>query len=155
MLNVRTMLLGILCVLFGAFITLSIISIGIGQTPPDATSSNPAPSQLKTGPSNTIQPQSHTLTIIQEIHASEKRISKEMSTIKTDLAVLKTRVNTIQWILGIIGAPILIYLINLGIQKLPKRGNKTEIIPETSRPSEDIKKTDKRSISDEHPSYVS
>ena len=42
MLNVRTMLLGILCVLFGAFITLSIISTGIGQTPPDATSSKPS-----------------------------------------------------------------------------------------------------------------
>ena len=63
MLNVRTMPLGILCVLFGSFIVLSIISIGIGQTPPDATSSNSAPSQLKTGAGNTIQPQSDTLTV--------------------------------------------------------------------------------------------
>ena len=77
MLNVRTILLGVLCFLLGVFIALSIISTGIGQTPPDATSSNPAPSQLKTGPSNTTQPQSDTLTIIQKIHASEKRISSQ------------------------------------------------------------------------------
>ena len=97
MLNARTMPLGILCALFGSFIVLSIISTGIGQTPPDATSSNSVPSQLKNGSGNTIQPQSNTLTIIQEIHASEKRISdevqnlhKEVATLKTDIAVLKT-----------------------------------------------------------------
>ena len=161
MLNGRVMLLGILCFLFGVLIILSIISTGIGQTPPDATSRNPAPSQLKTGPSNTTQPQSDTLTIIQEIHASEKRISnevqnlhQEMSGIKTDIAVLKTRVNTIQWVLTVIGAPILIYLITLGIQKLPKRGNKTEAIPENSQSSEDTEDRDQLSSGDEHPSYV-
>ena len=160
MLNVRVMPLGILCVLFAAFIVLAIISTGIGQTPPDATSSNSAPSQLKTGSGNTMQPQSDTLTIIQEIHASEKRISndvqnlhKEMAVLKTDIAVLKTRMNTIQWGMTIIGAPILIYLITLGIQKLPKRGSKVEAIPENSQPSEDIEEVDKLS-KDEHPSYV-
>ena len=161
MLNARTMPLGILCVLFGAFIVLFIVSIGIGQTPPDATSSNPAPSQLKTGSSSTIQPQSDTLTIIQEIHASEKRISnevqnlhKEMAILKTDIAVLKTRVNTIQWGMTIIGASILIYLITLGIQKLPKRGSKTGAIPENSQSSEDTEDRDKPSDRDEHPIYV-
>ena len=161
MLNARTMPLGILCVLFGTFIVLSIISIGIGQTPPDATSSNSAPSQLKPGSGNTIQPQSDTLTIIQEIHASEKRISdevqnlhKEMADLKTDIAVLKTRVNTIQWGMTIIGAPILIYLITLGIQKLPKRGSKTEVIPENSQSPEDTEDGDKPSDRDEHPIYV-
>ena len=116
MLNMRTVLLGILCVLFGVFIALSIISIGIGQTPPDATSNNTGPSQLNTASDNTTQLQSDTLTIIQEIHASEKRISneihnlhKEMAALKTDIAVIKTRVNTIQWAVTIIGAPILIY----------------------------------------------
>lgn len=161
MLNVRTMLLGILCVLFGAFIVLSIISTGIGQTPPDATSSNPASSQLKAGSGNTVQPQSDTLTIIQEIHASEKRISnevqnlhKEMAVLKTDIAVLKTRVNTIQWGITIIGAPILIYLITLGVQKLPKRGSKIEAIPDPKQASENNEEVDKLSSTDEHPSYV-
>lgn len=161
MLNVRAMLLWILCVLFGVFITLSVISIGVGQTPPDATSNNPVPSQLKTVSGNTIQPQSDTLTIIQEIHASEKRISdevqnlhKEIAVLKTDLAVLKTRVNTIQWGMTIIGAPILIYLITLGIQKLPKRGSKTEATPENSQSSEDTEDGDKPSSGDEHPIYV-
>ena len=99
MLNGRVMLLGILCFLFGVLIILSIISTGIGQTPPDATSGSPVTSQLKPAPSNTTQPQSDTLTIIQEIHASEKRISdeiqdihKELAVLKTDIAVLKTRV---------------------------------------------------------------
>lgn len=160
MLNVRTMLLGILCVLFGVFIVLSIISTGIGQTPPGTTPSNPVPSQLKTGSGNTVQPQSDTLTIIQEIHASEKRISaevqnlhKEMAVLKTDVAVLKTRVNTIQWGMTIIGAPVLIYLITLGIQKLPKRDSKTEAISETKQSSENNEEVDDLS-KDEHPSYV-
>ena len=160
MLNARAMLLWILCVLFGALIVLSVISTGIGQTPPDATSNNPAPSQLKTGSGNTIQPQSDTLTIIQEIHASEKRISdevqnlhKEMAVLKTDVAVLKTRVNTIQWGITIIGAPVLIYLITLGIQKLPKRDSTTEAIPETQQSSENNEEVDELSR-DEHPSYV-
>ena len=161
MLNVRVMLLWILCVLFGVFITLSVISTGIGQTPPDATSSNPGPSQLKTAASKTTQPQSDTLTIIQEIHASEKRISnevqnlhKEMAVLKTDIAVLKTRVNTIQWGMTIIGVPVLIYLITLGIQKLPKRDSKIKAIPENSRSSEGTEGRDKSSDRDEHPIYV-
>ncbi len=161
MLNVPAMLLWMLCVLFGVFIALSVISTGMGQTPPDATPNNPVPSQLKTVSGNTIQPQSDTLTIIQEIHASEKRISdevqnlhKEMGALKTDIAVLKTRVNTIQWGMTIIGAPILIYLITLGIQKLPKRGSKTEAIPENSQSSEDTEDRDQLSSGDEHPSYV-
>lgn len=155
------MLFGILCVLFGAFIVLSIISTGIGQTPPDTTSRNPGPSQLKTAPGNITQPQSDTLTIIQEIHASEKRISdevqnlhKEMAVLKTDIAVLKTRVNTIQWGMTIIGAPILIYLITLGVQKLPKRGSKIEAIPETKQSSANNEEGNKPSSRDEHPSYV-
>lgn len=159
--NVRAMLLWMLCVLFGVFIALSVISTGMGQTPPDAAPNNPAPSQLKTVSVNTIQPQSDTLTIIQEIHASEKRISdevqnlrKEMGALKTDIAVLKTRVNTIQWGMTIIGAPILIYLITLGIQKLPKRGSKTEAIPKNSQSSEDPEDRDQLSSRDEHPSYV-
>ena len=160
MLNIRTMLFGILCVLFGVFIALSIISTGIGQTLPNATSNNTGPSPLKAASGNTTQLQSDTVTIIQEIHASEKRVSdeihnlhKEMAALKTDIAVLKTKVNTIQWAVTIIGAPILIYLITLGIQKLPKRGSKTEAIPETdqfSKNSEEIGKSSR----DEHPTYA-
>ena len=154
MLNVRAMLLWMLCVLFGVFIALSVISTAMGQTPPDATPNNPGPSQLKTAPSTTTQPQLDTLTIIQEIHASEKRVSGEIQNLKTDIEVLKIRVNTIQWGMTIIGAPILIYLITLGIQKLPKRGNKTEAIPENSQSSEDTEDRDQLSSGDEHPSYV-
>lgn len=154
MLNVRAMLLWILCVLFGVFIVLSVISTGIGQTPSDATSSNPAPSQLKTASDKTTQSQSDTLTIIQEIHASEKRISNEIHDLDKDIAVLKTKVNIIQWGLTIIGAPVLIYLITLGIQKLPKRDSKTMVISETNQSSEDTEEVDKLS-SGEHPSYIS
>ena len=153
MLNVRAMLLWVLCAFFGVFIALSIISTGIGQTPPDATSNNPVPSQLKAAAGKTTQPQSDTLTIIQEIHASEKRISNEIHALDKDIAVLKTKVNIIQWGMTIIGAPVLIYLITLGIQKLPKRDSKTMVISETDQSSEDTEEVDKLS-SDEHPSYV-
>lgn len=153
MLNVRAMLLWVLCALFGVFIALSVISIGIGQTPSDATSSNPGPSQLKAAAGKTTQPQSDTLTIIQEIHASEKRISNEIHALDKDIAVLKTKVNIIQWGMTIIGAPVLIYLITLGIQKLPKQDSKTMAISETDQSSEDTEEVDKLS-SDEHPSYV-
>ena len=77
---------GILFVLSGTFIVCQTTS-----SQSNGTASDPAPSQ------------SDTVTIIKEIHASEKRILDEIHTLDKDVAVLKTRLDIIQWSLAIIG----------------------------------------------------
>lgn len=110
MLNER----GTLCGIFGILFVLSVTFAALGQTvpsEPDKTSVAPEPSQ------------SDTVTIIQEIHASETRIREEIHKIDKDMAVLKAKVNIIQWVVTIIGAPVFIYFVTLGVQKFLKRGN--------------------------------
>ena len=100
---------GILFVLSGTFIVCQTTS-----SQSNGTASDPALSQ------------SDTLTIIKEIHASEKRILDEIHKLDKDVAVLKTRLDIIQWSLAIIGAPFIIYLATLGAQRLFKRDSRTE-----------------------------
>ena len=100
---------GILFVLSGTFIVCQTTS-----SQSNGTASDPALSQ------------SDTLTIIKEINASEKRILDEIHKLDKDVAVLKTRLDIIQWSLAIIGAPLIIYLATLGAQRLFKRDSRTE-----------------------------
>ena len=120
MLYGRDILLGV----FGIFLVSAVAVTAFGQTvpsEPEPALSNPAPSQ------------SDTVTIIQEIHASETRIREEIHKIDKNMAVLKTRVNFIQWVVTIVGAPVFVYFVILGIQKWNSRSSKTELSPTSGR----------------------
>ena len=115
---------GILFVLSGTFIVCQTTS-----SQSNGTASDPALSQADT------------LTIIKEINASEKRILDEIHKLDKDVAVLKTRLDIIQWSLAIIGAPLIIYLATLGAQRLFKRDSRPERGSEMTPPRG--KKTDR------------
>ena len=132
-----------LCGIFGMFFVLSLTFMALGQTTPsepDKVSAAPAPSQ------------SDTVTIIQEIHASETRIREEIHELDKDMAVLKAKVNIIQWVVTIIGAPVFIYFVTLGVQKFLKRGSESGVSPKTVQPhlsrGSQLKSTD-----DTYPDY--
>ena len=105
---------------------------------PDKTSGDSSPAASNTTSGNVSVAQSDIVTIIQEINASEQRIIKEINTVKIDVAVLKTRINFVQWVIGIIGIPVLIYLAILGIQKLTSRDKGSPMSPQSSQP-QDVK----------------
>ena len=120
---------GILFVFFGTFIICQTTS-----SQSNGTASNPAPSQSNGTSGNVAPSQSDTVTIIKEIHASEKRILDEVHKLDKNVAVLKTRLDIIQWSLAIIGGPLIIYLATLGAQRLFKRDSRTERRSETTQP---------------------
>lgn len=132
---------GILLVLSGTFIVCQTTS-----SQSNGTASNPAPSQSNGTSGNVAPSQSDTVTIIKEIHASEKRILDEIHKLDKNVAVLKTRLDIIQWSLAIIGAPLIIYLATLGVQKLFKRDSRTERRSETTQPQG--RKTDRAEYAD-------
>ena len=132
---------GILLVLSGTFIVCQTTS-----SQSNGTVSNPAPSQSNRTSGNVAPSQSDTVTIIKEIHASEKRILDEIHKLDKSVAVLKTRLDIIQWSLAIIGAPLIIYLATLGVQRLFKRDSRTEKRSETTQPQG--RKTDREEYVD-------
>jgi hypothetical protein len=126
--------------IFGILVVLSFTFL-ICQpvlSQPDKTSGDTSPAESNTTSGNVSLAPSGIVTIIQEINASEQRIIKEINTVKIDVAVLKTRINFVQWVIGIIGIPVLIYLAILGIQKLTSRGGESAVSPQSSQP-QDVK----------------
>ena len=128
---------------FGILFVISGTFIASQMTPAQSngTTSDPTPSQSNGTSRNVVPPQSNTVTIIKEIHASEKRILSEMHKLDKNVAVLKTRLDIIQWSLAIIGGPLIIFLATLGAQRLFKRDSRTERRSETTQPQR--RKTDR------------
>ena len=133
---------------FGILFVLSGTFIACQMTPAQSngTTSDPTPSQSNGTSGNVTPSQSDAVTIIQEIHASEKRILDEMHKLDKNVAVLKTRLDIIQWSLAIIGGPLIIYLATLGVQRLFKRDSRTERRSETTQPER--RKTDRDEYAD-------
>ena len=66
-------------------------------------------------------------------------LDEKVNEIKTDVAVLNARVNLLQWIIAIIGAPFLISIIVLFVQMRLNQRNSVEIAAESKEePDEDI-----------------
>jgi len=73
------------------------------------------------------------------------KLDEKVDEIKTDVAVLNARVNLLQWMIAIIGAPFLISIIVLFVQIRLNQQNSTERAPEIAderkeKPDEDIKR---------------
>ncbi len=90
--------------------------------------------------------QSQFMQILDKIDASEDRMRKhvdekfgeldeKVDEIKTDAAVLNARVNLLQWMIAIIGAPFLISIIVLFVQIRLNQKNSAEIVSEVATES--------------------
>lgn len=86
------------------------------------------------------------MQILDKIDASEDRMRKhvdekfgeldeKVDEIKTDAAVLNARVNLLQWMIAIIGAPFLISIIVLFVQIRLNQKNSAEIVSEVATES--------------------
>ena len=61
------------------------------------------------------------------------KLDEKVTEIKTDVAVLNARVNLLQWMIAIIGAPFLISIIVLFVQIRVNQRNSAEISPKAPR----------------------
>ena len=134
--NGRWTLLGICGVLFVLSSMFPACQMGLSQS--DTSLDNPDSSQSDTSLDNPDSSQSDAVIIIKEIHASEKRVLKEIHTLNIEMAVLKTKVTIIQWVGTILVAPILIYFITLGVQRVIKRNSESAASPVTDKRSSGI-----------------
>ena len=102
-------------IFLGIFGVIFLVSTALGQPQPDSNSSN------------TTLSQSESVTIIQAIHAAELRtrdhidkksgeLNTEITTLKTDLAVLNNEVNNLRWWLIALTTLVLIPLVFPGLK---------------------------------------
>ena len=82
------------------------------------------------------------------------KLDEKVTEIKTDVAVLNARVNLLQWMIAIIGAPFLISIIVLFVQIRVNQRNSAEIAPELPAESRDESDEDigRRNLIDNQPS---
>ena len=72
-----------------------------------------------------------------ELDKKFDKLDEKVDEIKTDVAVLNARVNLLQWMIAIIGAPFLISIIVLFVQIRLNQRNSAEIAPEVAAESRD------------------
>ena len=75
-----------------------------------------------------------------ELDEKFDELDGKVADIKTDVAVLNAKVNLLQWVIAIIGAPFLISIIVLFVQIRLNQRNRTEIVPEV--PAESREESD-------------
>ena len=71
-------------------------------------------------------------------------LDEKVAEIKTDVAVLNAKVNLLQWMIAIIGAPFLISIIVLFVQIRVNQRNSAEIVPEVAAESGEVSDEDSR-----------
>lgn len=88
-----------------------------------------------------------------ELDKKFDELGEKVDEIKTDVAVLNARVNLLQWVIAIIGAPFLISIIVLFVQIRLDQRNSAEIAPEVAESREESDEgTRKRALRNNRPS---
>ena len=80
---------------------------------------------------------SHVDKKFDELDEKFDELDEKVAEIKTDVAVLNARLNLLQWVIAIIGAPFLISIIVLFVQMRLNQRNSAEIASEVSTESKE------------------
>ena len=136
MLNVRATLWGIFGILF-------ILSIPFTAFAQQEQQSDAALSQsqfekiLDKIDESEDEMRSHVDKKFDELDEKFDELDEKVAEIKTDVAVLNARLNLLQWVIAIIGAPFLISIIVLFVQMRLNQRNSAERVSEVSAESKE------------------
>ncbi|MDE0014114.1 MAG: hypothetical protein OXU36_23425 [Candidatus Poribacteria bacterium] len=133
MLNVRATLWRIFGILFIFFITVTAFAQREQQ--PAALSQSQFEKILEKIEESEDEMRTHVDQKFNELDEKVDKLDEKVDEIKTDVAVLNARVNLLQWVIAIIGAPFLISIIVLFVQIRLNQRNSVEITPKVATES--------------------
>ena len=135
MLNVRATLWRIFGILFIFLITVTAFAQQEQQ--PAALSQSQFEKILEKIEESEDEMRTHVDQKFNELDEKVDKLDEKVDEIKTDVAVLNARVNLLQWIIAIIGAPFLISIIVLFVQVRLNQQKSAERAPEVASESKE------------------
>lgn len=133
--NIRATLWRIFGILFTLSITFTAYAQQVQQ--PAALSQSQFEKILEKIEESEDEMRTHVDKKFNELDKKFDELNEQVADIKTDVAVLNARVNLLQWVIAIIGAPFLISIIVLFVQIRLNQQNSAERVPEVAYESKE------------------
>ena len=138
--NIRATLRSIFGILF--ILSITFAAYAQQEQQPAALSQSQFEKILEKIEESEDEMRAHVNKKFDELDKKFDELDGKVAEIKTDVAVLNARVNLLQWVIAIIGAPFLISIIVLFVQIRVNQRNNAEIVAEVASKSREVSDED-------------